>query len=406
MATRLGPDFDKLSIAAGISNIGDGIMGAAFPLLVASLTRDPILVAGATLAGRLPWFLFALLSGALVDRMDRRRVMLTTDLLRAGGVGLLAWGIHSGGIGLVPIYLLAFGLGSAETFFDTAAEAFTPRLVGREDLPAANGRLQGLEWVGGSFVGPPVGAALFAVAASLPFFLDAASFAFAAGLIALIPGAFRSERGEQTSLRSDIVSGLRWLWNQRVVRTLSLMAGTTNFFSFGIISIFVLYAQDVLGVPDAVFGVLLASLGVGGLVGAVGSPRIVTLIGSGNTLRLAVGLQVVATGAFFVTSSPWIAGGLMALFGFLITAWNVVSVSLRQELTPDETRGRVAGAARLLAWGSQPLGALLGGAVAAAFGLRAPFLVAGLAFVLMLALTWRITSNQSIESARSGSLTV
>ncbi|MGH3651206.1 MAG: MFS transporter, partial [Acidimicrobiia bacterium] len=93
MATRLGADFDKLSIAAGISNIGDGLMGAAFPLLVATLTRDPLLVSGATLAGRLPWFLFALVSGALVDRMDRRRVMVLTDSMRAVGVGLLAWGV-------------------------------------------------------------------------------------------------------------------------------------------------------------------------------------------------------------------------------------------------------------------------------------------------------------------------
>ncbi len=403
MATRLGSDFDKLSIAAGISNIGDGVMGAAFPLLVASLTRDPMLVAGATLAGRLPWFLFALLSGALVDRMDRRRVMIFTDVLRAAGVGLLAWGISSGDIGLTPVYLVAFGLGLAETFFDTAAEAFTPRLVERDDLPAANGRLQGLEWVGGSFVGPPVGAALFALVASLPFFVDAATFAVAAALLALIPGAFRSGRLGSTSLRSDIVSGLRWLWNQRVVRTLSLMAGTTNFFSFGIISIFVLYAQDILGVPDAIFGVLLASLGVGGLVGAVAAPHLVGFIGSGNTLRLAVGLQVFASGGFFFISSPWIAGALMALFGLLITSWNVVSVSLRQELTPDETRGRVAGAARLLAWGSQPLGALLGGVVAATFGLRAPFLLAAVAFIAMLMVTWRITSNQSIEQARAGS---
>lgn len=402
MATRLGAGFDKLSMAAGISNIGDGIMGAAFPLLVASLTRDPFLVSAATLASRLPWFLFALISGALVDRMDRRRVMVITDVLRAAGVGALAWAVSTGDIGLVPVYVVAFGLGLSETFFDTAAEAFTPALVSREQLPAANGRLQGIEWVGGSFVGPPVGAALFAVAASLPFFVDAASFAVAAVVVALIPGVFRSQRTEATTLRADISSGIRWLWSQRVVRTLALMAGTTNFFSFGIISIFVLYAQDILGVPDPVYGVLLASLGVGGLLGAVLAPRIVRRIGSGNTLRMSVAIQIVATSVFGSISSGWIAGVLMAMYGFLITSWNVVSVSLRQELTPDETRGRVAGASRLLAWGSQPLGALAGGAVAASFGLRAPFFLAGAAFVVMLTLTWRVTSNESIEAARAG----
>ena len=403
MATRLGSDFDKLTVAAGISNLGDGVMGAAFPLLVATITRDPVLVSGATLAGRLPWFLFALISGALVDRMDRRRVMVVTDLMRAVGVGVLAWGINTGDVGLIPVYLVAFGLGVAETFFDTSAEAFTPRLVSEADLPAANGRLQGIEWVGGSFVGPPIGAALFVVAASLPFFLNAASFALAALLVTLIPGAFRSARAEPTTLRSDILVGLRWLWAQRVVRTLALMAGTTNFFTFGIVSIFVLYAQDILAVSDAVYGVLLASMGLGGLLGALVAPRMVAAIGSGNTLRVSVGLQVIATLVVGSVSNGWIVGIVLVFYGFLIIAWNVVSVSLRQGLTPDEMRGRVAGAARLLAWGSQPLGALTGGWVAAMLGLRAPFFVAAAAFAVMLILTWTVTSNQSIEAARSDS---
>lgn len=403
MATRLGSDFDKLTAAAGISNLGDGVMAAAFPLLVASLTRDPVLVSGATLAGRLPWFLFALISGALVDRMDRRRVMVVTDLMRGVGVGVLAWGISTGDVGLIPVYLVAFGLGVAETFFDTSAEAFTPRLVSEADLPAANGRLQGIEWVGGTFAGPPIGAALFVVAASLPFFLNAASFALAALLVALIPGAFRSARSEPTTLRFDILVGLRWLWAQRVVRTLSLMAGTTNFFTFGIISIFVLYVQDILAVSDAVYGVLLASMGLGGLFGALIAPRMVAAIGSGNTLRVSVGLQVIATLVVGSVSNAWVVGSVMVFYGFLIISWNVVSVSLRQGLTPDEMRGRVAGAARLLAWGSQPLGALTGGWVAATLGLRAPFLVAAAAFAVMLILTWTVISNQSIEAARSDS---
>lgn len=327
---------------------------------------------------------------------------MIADVLRAVGVGALAWGVSTGDIGLIPVYLVAFGLGLAETFFDTAAEAFTPKLVARQDLAAANGRLQGLEWVGNSFAGPPIGAALFAVAAAAPFFINAVSFGVAALMVAWIPGVFRSHRSDVTTLRTDIVSGLRWLWSQRVVRTLALMAGTTNFFTFGIISIFVLYAQDILNVSDALYGTLLATLGVGGLLGAVFAPRMVNRIGAGNTLRLSVGTQVVGTLVIGSISNAWIAGVLMAIFGFLVTSWNVVSISLRQELTPDETRGRVAGAARLLAWGGQPLGARAGGAVAASFGLRAPFFMASLAFVLMLLATWKIISNTSIEAARAG----
>jgi MFS family permease len=401
VATKLGARFDRLSIAAGVSNIGDGVSGAAFPLLVASLTRDPLLVAAATLIGRLPWLLFALISGALVDRMDRKRVMVITNVLRALGIGLMAWGVATDRVELFAIYVVAFGLGVAETFFDTSAEALVPRLVDIDDLPPANGRLQALEWVGGAFAGPPLGALLFAVFAALPFFVDAASFAIAAFFILLIPGSYRSERVIDTSVREDIAGGLKWLWNQRVVRTLALMAGVTNLFTFGIIAVFVLYAQDILGVSDVGYGVLLATLGVGGLLGAFVGPRLVLSLGSGNTIRLTLVAQIVLTALFGFTSNVYVVGALLLFYGLLITAWNIVAVSLRQGLTPDEIRGRVAGASRLLAWGAQPLGALLGGLVASAFGLRAPFFVASVAFVIATALVWSIISNETIEDARA-----
>ena len=401
MATKLGARFDKLSVAAGVSNIGDGVFGAAFPLLVASITRDPLLVAAATLIGRLPWLLFALLSGALVDRMDRKRVMVVTNVLRMAGIGAMAWVVATDRVELAAIYVVAFALGVAETFFDTSAEALVPRLVDVEELPPANGRLQALEWVGGAFAGPPLGAFLFGAFAALPFFVDAVSFGIAAVFIALIPGSYRSERVVDTSVGEDIVDGLKWLWNQRVVRTLALMAGVTNLFTFGIIAIFVLYAQDILGVSDFGYGVLLATLGVGGLIGALVGPRLVKSIGAGNTLRLTLVAQIVLTALFGFTSNVYVVGGLLLLYGLLITAWNIVAVSLRQGLTPDEIRGRVAGASRLLAWGAQPLGALLGGLIASAFGLRAPFFVASIAFVIATALVWSIISNDSIEEARS-----
>jgi predicted MFS family arabinose efflux permease len=276
--------------------------------------------------------------------------------------------------------------------------------VGSEQLPAANGRLQGLEWAGGSFIGPPIGAALFVSAAALPFLVNSAALVLAALLIAAIPGRYRTRRVEGGAIRSEIATGLRWLWGQRVVRSLALMAGVTNFFTFGIIAVFVLFALEILGVPEGLFGVLLAALGVGGLAGAVIAPRLVATIGEGNTLRTTIGLEVLASGIFALTTDVWVAGSLMAIFGLLITTWNVVAVSLRQELTPDEMRGRVAGASRLFAFGTQPLGAVAGGVLASLLGLRAPFVAAALAFTAMLVLTWGITSNQSIEQARAGAV--
>lgn len=360
MPSPLGPQFNKLTLAAASSNIGDGVFAAAFPLLVASLTREPLLVAGASLAGRLPWLLFALISGALVDRMDRKRVMIATNALRATGVGLLAWGVASGEVGLLAVYAVAFGLGVAETFFDTSAEAMVPALVEISHLPAANGRLQAVEWVGNAFAGPPLGALLFATAAFAPFALDAAGFASAAIVLTLIPGPFRFERAEETTLRSDISSGLRFLLSQPILRSLAVMAGITNMGAFGIIAIFVLFAQDILGVGESGYGILLSALGVGGLAGALIGPRMVARFGPGNVLRATLVTQAATVVFFGGLSSPWIGGALMVLYGGQVTAWNVVSVSLRQRLTPDQLRGRVAGASRLVAWGTQPIGALMG----------------------------------------------
>jgi MFS family permease len=403
---KLGRSFNQLWTASAISNIGDGVMGAAFPLLVASITRDPVLVSGANVVGRLPWFLFALISGALVDRLDRRRVMIWTDVFRAVVVGVLAALIVFDEAGLAVIYGVAFLLGSAETMFDTSAEAIVPRLVPSQDLTSANGRLQGTEWLASTFAGPPVGAALFALAAAVPFWVNSVSFLIAALVVALIAGQFTSDRATgSASIKQDIGEGLRWLWRNRVLRTLSLMAGGINLFSTGIISIFVLFAQDILGVNDVGFGVLLTVVGVGGLAGAVTSRYTVARLGPGVTVHGVVVLGAVLSAAIGALSDVYLVGVLLLFYGFVVIHWNVVAVTLRQQLVPDELRGRVASVARLIAWGTQPLGALLGGLLAAGLGLRAPFYVAGGAWLVMTLLTLPIVNNRSIEALQQSTET-
>ncbi len=401
---KLGRSFNLLWTSSAISNIGDGVMGAAFPLLVASITRDPVLVSGANVVGRLPWFLFALISGALVDRLDRRRVMIWTDVFRAVVVGALAILIASDQAGLAVIYGVAFLLGSAETMFDTSAEAIVPKLVESQDLTSANSRLQATEWLAGTFAGPPLGAALFVLAAAAPFLVNSVSFLIAALVVALIAGQFTSERtGHSVSIKHDIGEGLRWLWRNRVLRTLSLMAGGINLFSTGIISIFVLFAQDILGVNDIGYGVLLTVVGVGGLAGAVSSRFTVARLGPGATVQGVVVLGAVLSAAIGALSDVYLVGALLFFYGFVVIHWNVVAVTLRQQLVPDELRGRVASVARLIAWGTQPVGALLGGLLAAGLGLRAPFYVAGGAWIVMTVLTVRIVNNRSIRALQEAS---
>lgn len=394
--------FTRLLGAAGVSNLGDGVAQAAMPLLVASLTRDPVLVAGATIAGQGPWLVFALLSGALVDRLDRRRTMIVVDLVRAAIMAVLAVAILAGRIEIWLIYLLAFALTSAETLFDPASEAILPQIVEREALAAANARLQGLTWVANSFIGPPLGAILFAVAAGLPFALDAATFVIAAALVAWIPGRYRAVgRGTgPDSLRGEIAEGLRFLAAHPILRWTTPMAGVTNLAAFAIIAIFVLYVQDVLGLDEIGYGLLISALGVGGLAGAIVAGRVMTALGPAGAIRLTLLLGFFSGLALALVAHPAVAAVAILSFGFQTTIWNVTVVSLRQELVPDALRGRIAGSSRLVTWGTQPVGALAGGVLAGAFGLQAPLLFSAALFGLNFLVAVGAITPAGIAEAR------
>src|ERR671910_912585 len=221
----LGPDFARLWTANAVSNLGDGVTLVAGPLLAASLTRDPRLVAGLAVAQRLPWLLFSLVSGAMVDRLDRRLLMVRVDAARAGAVGLLGVAVLADAATLPLLYVVFFALGTAETLFDNAAISILPSVVPREQLARANGRLLGVQMVANELVAPPVGGLLFATAAAVPFLLDAGSFAAAAALVAAMSGRFRVERPEgtaPTTLRSEIAEGVRWLARHRLLLVLAL----------------------------------------------------------------------------------------------------------------------------------------------------------------------------------------
>lgn len=377
-------------------------MFTALPLLVVTITTEPVAVAMVSVFSTLPWLLFALLAGALVDRLDRKRVMVVADLIRAGLVAVLGILVVTGSANLFIIYAIAFLLSSVETMFDTSGEAIIPLMVPRGTLPRANSRLQATQWVANSFVGPPVGAFLFTAVASLPFFLDSISFVLASALVAAIAGTYRAERvAPERSIWGDIGEGLEWLYNQKLLFTLSIMAGVTNLLGMGIIAVFILFIQEEIGLGNIGYGVILSVVGVGGLLGAIIAPQIIKLLGPGGTLQgIVIASGVLALILGFVSNAIAVAV-IAGLYGLAITGWNVVAVSLRQELVPDELRGRVASVARLLAWGTQPIGSLLGGLIAAAFGLRAPFFVAAVAWLALAAITAPIVNNRSIAALRA-----
>ena len=374
----MGRDFWRLWSASTISNLGGGISGAAFALLAAGLTRNPSLVAALTLAFTAPWLLFGLHGGAVVDRLDRRRVMVAVNVARTAVVGLLALAVATDVVNLPLLYGIAFLLGASETLYDNAAQSLLPALVPRDRLDAANGWLLTAERLTNEFIGPPIGGLLFAVAAWAAIAADAVGWAIAAVLLVRVRGDFRVPRAEaaaQASLTAEVREGLAWLWRNRPLRALAAAVALLGLVDTAWFAILVLYAIEVLGLGSAGYGLLVAAGGIGAIAGSLLAAPLSRAYGRGGALVLSLLVAAVAQAGVGLTSTAVVAGALLAVSGFAFGVWNVAAVSLRQTLAPDRLLGRVHSAYRFLGVGSSAVGALAGGVVAAIFGLRAPFLV-------------------------------
>ena len=211
--------------------------------------------------------LFSLLSGALVDRLDRRRLMAAVDLFRTVVVGVLGMAVMLGWASLPLMYVAIFLLGTAETLFANASIAIMPAVVPKERLERANGRLFAAELSANEFAGPPIGGALFAAAAALPFLVDAGTFAASAALLLALRGRFRVAAAEGpagTTIAAEIAEGLAWLLRHRLLLVLAIMLGAGNLTFSATFSVLVLLAQDVLGLGSVGYGVLLTAGGSAG----------------------------------------------------------------------------------------------------------------------------------------------
>ena len=373
--------FARLWAAVGVSNLGDGVASAALPLLAAALTQDPVLVAGLAVAQRVPWILFALPAGVIVDRTDRRMLMWRTDAVRALAIGGFALLIALDQGSLVLLYAVAFALGVADTLFDTAYRTLLPSLVAEGELERANARLYGAEIVASRFAGPPLGGLLFAAAVSAPFFLDAASFLFAAAAVFAIGGTFRPTIHRRTTIRDGVGEGLRWLRGHRLLRSFAVAVAVWHLVWGAGNAILVLYAEELLGLGSAGFGILLGAAAVGSVLGTVFTSRLADCFGRRGVLVASVAVAAGAQLGLALTSSPPVAAVALAVSGASAVVWNVITVALRQRLAPDHLLGRVNSAYRFAAIGAVAIGALLGGALAT-IDLRLPFIVATTILVL------------------------
>jgi MFS family permease len=389
--------------------LGDGVFLAALPLLAATLSRDPLRVSLVSFAGWLPWLLFGLVSGALVDRWDRRRVMWTVDAIRAVLVGVLALAVLAGWATIALLAVIGFLLGTGQTLVDNAAQSLIPALVGRnrQRLERANSQLYGARTVGQHFVGPPAGGLLFSLAAWVPFLADALSFAASSLLVARVRGRFRAQGAADAAragLRAEIAQGLRWLLAHRLLRALAVLVGLMNLASMAGQAIMVLFAQEQLGLGSVGYGLLLAAHGLGGVLGSLVATRLGRHAGTATLLISAVLVRAVAWLVLGAVSDAWIAGVMLGISGITGAVFGVVGVSLRQAIVPDRLMGRVVSTFRVLGYGAVPVGAILGGAVAQALGLRAPFLLGGAVLVVAALVGLPAVNNRAIAAARGTDL--
>ncbi|NJP49472.1 MFS transporter [Streptomyces sp. SBST2-5] len=379
--------FGRLWSAAVLSSFGDALRTAALPLLAVSLTDDPLLIASVTACGHLPWIVFGLLGGAVADRVDQRRAMWAVDLLRGLLVAAFAVAVALGHASIGLLIALAFILTTLQTLFDNAATALLPSLVPPGALGSANARLMTGQRLAGGLLGGPAVPLLLTAGAAAPYAVDAATYLLAAALIASLgrPAAERAPRPPGSTLRREIAEGLRTLVRDRVLRALCTATALCNIGIGALIATLVILVTGWLGAGETGYAAALTAYTVGSLAGGAASGRLVARLGRARSVLLAGSVQ---TAALLAMGGVRHLGALLvslAVFGFMGMVWNVNTTTLLQERSPAGMLGRVSSAHRTLGIAGTPLGALLGGALAAAWGAGTPALLAAGFFALATA---------------------
>lgn len=402
---RLPTAYWRLWAASGVSNLGDGVFLVALPLLAARLTRSEVSISLVSAAAMLPWLVLSLPIGALIDRADRRHIMMVADSARAVIVAGLAVAVAFDIADIWMLWVVALLLGTAEVFFDNASQAIVPAIVAPPLLEKANGRRYAVELATNTFIGTPLGSVLFAISLALPFGVDAASFAIAVALVFSIHGNFNPNvvpRHETASIYAEVRTGMRWLWRNPLLRTVAISLGLSNLAFQMPQAVFVLFAQDELGVGERGFGLLLAVMGAGAVIGGLFGDRIVAKLGQSVSLYTALVVWILTLLAVGIYPVAWFVALAVAIESMAATVWNVVMVSLRQQVIPAPLFGRVNSVYRWVGWGTLPIGSVLGGQIAHAYGLRATYFVGAAVMVVALLVAMRHVSTASIVHALSG----
>jgi MFS family permease len=433
----LGASYWKLWSATAISNLGDGVSMVAYPWLASAITRSPILIALAAVASRLPWLIFTLPAGVITDRFDRKKIIVAMDAARGFLTVFVAVMVYWKADSLPklneltnitdlatnwPLYIVAitasFLFGCAEVLRDNTAQTFMPSVVKEEQLEKANGQMWSAESLTNSFIGPPLGSFLIAIAVFVPFFFDAASFFVAVALLSTITTITKPITNVESAkpkvkpnFRAEIKEGFDWLWSHELLRPMAIILGSMNGISSLVGAAFILFAQEILHTSVLEFAILGTSGAIGGIIGGIYGPKIAKKIGSGPSLFLTLLIMPIFEIAIGFVSSwevVWLLSGITTIFAVL---WNVITVSLRQSIIPTHLLGRVNSVYRFFAWGTIPIGLLIGGGLitlmehftSREWALRTPYFVTGaLGFIILAFAAPRLTTAK-IEAARAQS---
>ncbi|MEE9426601.1 MAG: MFS transporter [Paracoccaceae bacterium] len=402
--------FARFVTASGMTNLADGVATVAWAWLATLITRDPLLIALVPVALRLPWFLFAIPAGIITDRVDRRRLILNMDILRAIAFAAAAIGIWlslplaeapARGLSDPRLFALitaaAFAVGIAEVFRDNAAQTMIPSIVPHADLERANGRLWSVELVGNALLGPAIGAFLIAAWLPLPFVVNTLAFVIAIWLVARIPGTFKPNITAPSNWRRELREGFNFLQSHPLMRLLAVITGIWNLLFQMVLIALVLHVQENLGLGARAYGLILAAGAIGGIAGGFLAEHVVRWLGPGRTAQW----MSVASAPLFITMAlapgPIMLGLMLAIFEFTGLVWNTVSVSYRQRIIPDQLLGRVNSLYRMLAWGMIPIGLILSGLIVRCgealtsrdIALTLPFYVAAVGILILSIVTWR-----------------
>jgi MFS family permease len=429
----LGKNYWRLWIAHATSNLGDGVSAIAYPWLASAVTRSPLLIALVAVASQLPWLFFTLPAGVITDRFDRKKIIVVMDFFRGilalavalsvtleasklpdlNTVGKATY-IQTNWFLYIVLVVTALLFGCAEVLRDNSAQTLLPSVVKEDQLESANGKLWSVEYVTNSFIGPPLGSFIVGIAIFLPFYFDSLTFFIAAGLIAtLVPSLKKQVKvsNEKSGFRAEIKEGFQWLWNHELLRPMAIILGSLNAIGALTMAVFILFAQEILKTSVFVFAILGTAGAIGGTLGGIIGPKISARLGSGPSLYLTLIAGPIASLIIGFTNSWPILWLLTAITTNFAVLWNIITVSLRQSIIPSHLLGRVNSVYRFFAWGSIPIGTLIGGALVDVlanvttreYALRAPyFLAAALGFILFFFAAPKLTTEK-IERARATS---